>query len=630
MKTSDKTIGGPLGWIRSWVFLSGEQVVVAAGAWLAVLLVLIVLASGSWTLWVQRQAIRQAQRNGLVHTAEVLAKAVGPVVEQGELGTVQSLLSETAAQSGLERGSVRIASGKVLASTEESDLSVERLPKEWGKASKDLAGISTSDDGQLVARGVCEVVGRGDVVVELATRDNYSVFGQRSALMGIGILGASSLGGGLLVYRLLRSRLRALGAIQESLRYASQFEEGELPTTGLRLADDYGEEALAWNRLLSERDRLKQKDKLERAAERMRSHTGATGDYAAAFDAVWQGLIVLDDQCKVRAINGAAVAVFGVQKQDVVGKPLAGFVPFTEVTSAASLVVSGQQRQRASFEVSPENTAGNAERTILRVTLRPMRREDGCAAIIVLEDVTQQRVASESRNAFVASATHELRTPLTSMKLHLEQLTDAGDDPLVKARSMNVLTSETRRLERIVGDMLSLAEMDAGTFSLRTDDVDPQELFKELEQDYLATAADKEIELRFEAPPKWPSVCADRDKVGMAMHNLVSNALKYTPVGGRVTVRASDDHGSLVFEVSDNGIGISAEEQELVFEKFYRSKDKRVASIVGSGIGLSLAREVIRLHGGDIRLESQIDKGSTFTLTLPPRAASAGASRMAA
>lgn len=603
---------------------------VAAGAWLAVLVVLIVVSGGVWTLWVQRETARVARQESLVQTAELLAKAIEPLAESDQITNVQSLVSETATRANLESVSVRLAEGPVIADKVAANASNEKLPKSWGRVAKDFVPFSKDDNGMMVAHSVCEVVGRGDIIVEMSVKDKYSLFSQKDAIAGVGVVSAAALCGGLLVYRLLRARLRALGAIQESLRYAAQFEQGELPTTGLRLADDLGDEARAWNRLLSERDHLKQRDKLERAAERLKSHGAASGEYGAAFDAVWLGMIVLDEQSKIRAMNGAAAAMLSVQKQDAAGKQLNAVVPFQDVNAAAAMIISGQQRQRASFEVSLDSGEAN-EKTILRVTLRPMRREDGCAAILVIEDVTQQRVANDSRNAFVASATHELRTPLTSMRLHLEQLVDEGEkDPLIKARCMNVLTGETRRLERIVGDMLSLSEMDAGTFSLRPDDVDPQEMFKELEQDYQITAADKEITLVFEAPPKWPSLRADRDKVGMALHNLVSNALKYTPVGGRVTVRASDSQGGLMVEVSDNGIGITPEEQELVFEKFYRSKDKRISSITGSGIGLSLAREVIRLHGGDITLESVLNKGSTFILTVPGAAASAGSARMAA
>jgi len=129
--------------------------------------------------------------------------------------------------------------------------------------------------------------------------------------------------------------------------------------------------------------------------------------------------------------------------------------------------------------------------------------------------------------------------------------------------------------------------------------------------------------LTFNLPPKLPLVKGDRDKILMALHNLVGNALKYTPKGGSVTVNVQVDSKQLLFSVSDTGIGISDEDAERIFERFYRAKDPRVEKITGTGLGLTLAREVVRLHGGEITLKSELNKGSTFTLTLPVSAEAA-------
>ena len=142
-------------------------------------------------------------------------------------------------------------------------------------------------------------------------------------------------------------------------------------------------------------------------------------------------------------------------------------------------------------------------------------------------------------------------------------------------------------------------------------------LLEEVHNDFKAQAQDREIAMSFELPPKFPLVVGDRDKIVLALHNLIGNALKYTPVGGKVVVHVEADAQGVVVSVIDNGIGIKPEECELVFEKFYRAKDKRITGITGSGLGLALARQVVRLHGGDIQVRSQIDKGSTFTMTLP-------------
>jgi signal transduction histidine kinase len=253
-----------------------------------------------------------------------------------------------------------------------------------------------------------------------------------------------------------------------------------------------------------------------------------------------------------------------------------------------------------------------------------VRRDDTAAAVVMIEDITQQRIADEARNAFVAQATHELRTPLTNIRLYVEQAIEAGDgDQVTRARCLNVINQESRRLERIVGDMLSVSEIEAGSFKLRAGDVRLDALFEELEEDFKAQGADKSLTLKFDLPPKLPVIQGDRDKIALALHNLLGNALKYTPEGGTVTVRVTNPPGSLSVEVVDTGIGIAPEETELIFERFYRAKDNRVDKITGTGLGLALAREVVRLHGGDISVRSQLNQGSTFTLTLPALAEAA-------
>ncbi len=167
-----------------------------------------------------------------------------------------------------------------------------------------------------------------------------------------------------------------------------------------------------------------------------------------------------------------------------------------------------------------------------------------------------------------------------------------------------------------MADMLSVSEIEAGTMQLRKDDVRLDAFFEELEADYGSQARDKEITLEFNLPPKLPVIQADRDKIGLALHNLIGNAIKYTPRGGRVVVTVDVKDGRLLVDIADTGIGIASDELGRIFEKFYRAKDPKVADVTGSGLGLALAREVVRLHGGDIEVNSQPEKGSTFSVTL--------------
>jgi signal transduction histidine kinase len=272
-------------------------------------------------------------------------------------------------------------------------------------------------------------------------------------------------------------------------------------------------------------------------------------------------------------------------------------------------------RHRTAVELDKRGDNGSE---VLRFTVRAIGQDDPTAAIIVVEDVTQQRVADESRNAFVTQVTHELRSPLTNIRLSAETAIEDGDqNPPVRAKCLNVINQEAKRLERVVSDMLSVAEIEAGTLELRKDDVRLDALFEELQSDYAAQANDRGIRLEFNLPPKLPVLKADRDKISLVLHNLVNNAIKYTRKGGRVIVNVDVEDGALLVDVIDTGIGIAKDDVDRVFQKFYRAKDPRVAEVTGSGLGLALARQVVRLHGGEVRVDSEPDKGSTFSVRLP-------------
>ena len=162
-----------------------------------------------------------------------------------------------------------------------------------------------------------------------------------------------------------------------------------------------------------------------------------------------------------------------------------------------------------------------------------------------------------------------------------------------------------------------LSEIEGGRIDVKRDCIVLGQLFTELETEYQPLAQEKQITLMFDLSDDSQEIQGNRGKILLALHNLLNNALDYTPSGGRVTVSETVDRGNLIIDVADTGIGIREDEHEKIFEKFSRSQDPRLSDISGNGLGLALAREVIRLHGGDITVQSQIDKGSTFTLRLP-------------
>jgi signal transduction histidine kinase len=328
-----------------------------------------------------------------------------------------------------------------------------------------------------------------------------------------------------------------------------------------------------------------------------------------------QGMLLVDGNLRIKHCNGAAASFLRNKREEIVGAEVSLVISQPDVLESITAITTGNTRRKSAVEV--ERT-GDRDAGVLRFSIRPVRREDSASAMVIIEDITQQRVADESRNAFVAHATHELRTPLTNIRLYLETAMDDGEkDPALRGKCLNVINQEARRLERIVGEMLSVSEIEAGSLRLKMDDVRLEALFEELQADYLPQAQEKGIKLEFKLPVKLPVIHGDRDKILLALHNLVGNALKYTSGGGGVTVTVEVDNKQLIFAVTDTGIGISDEDAERIFERFYRARDPRVEKVAGTGLGLTLAREVVRLHGGDITLTSELNKGSTFTLTLP-------------
>jgi signal transduction histidine kinase len=500
----------------------------------------------------------------------------------------------------------------VIAASEPKEINLHKLAATWSDVPMG-AGPNSANQDLVMFSHPLQIPGRGSARLELAAPVDYPIGVFLETQAGVGSIGAATLVSLLLVYRNMRWRLRAMGAIREALLALGR---GEKSMAALAVGPDLGPEAAAWNDLLLEKDQLSTLVVVGRARDSVTDRRVNKGDLDAAFDAMSQGLVLINEKLEAKFVNGAAAVFLQARREEMLGSGVARFIKYEEVLKAVEGVASGTIRRRMTIEVQQQGGQDGAG--VLRFSVRPVRREDSAAAMVIIEDVTQQRVADEARNSFIAQATHELRTPLTNIRLYVETAIEDGEaNPAIRAKALNVINQEARRLENIVGEMLSVSEIEAGSFKLNRGDVRLDALFEELAADYEAQAKDKNLTLTMNLPPKLPAIKGDRDKINVALHNLVGNALKYTPAPGQVTVNVSIGKNMLTIEIADSGIGISEEDQKRIFDKFYRAKDPRVGRIVGTGLGLTLAREVMRLHGGEITVDSQMNKGSTFTLTLP-------------
>jgi signal transduction histidine kinase len=273
--------------------------------------------------------------------------------------------------------------------------------------------------------------------------------------------------------------------------------------------------------------------------------------------------------------------------------------------------------------VRDEIEDGRTGRIFTRYVARLNEVEVGLhGRIVVLSDVTARREAERMKDEFSALVSHELRTPLTSIIGYLELLRDDtesdGDDPRAQQRAqfLAVVDRNARRLLRLVGDLLFVAQVEAGKLSLEETDVDLGAVARESVEAAAPRARDGGVELALEEQAT-PMVRGDRDRLAQALDNLVSNAIKFTPAGGRVVVRLACEYDRAVLEVTDTGIGISQADLEQLFQRFFRTQRATSAAIPGVGLGLTIAQAIVHGHDGQISVQSRDGEGTTFRIELP-------------
>jgi len=239
-------------------------------------------------------------------------------------------------------------------------------------------------------------------------------------------------------------------------------------------------------------------------------------------------------------------------------------------------------------------------------------------AVAVLRDIGDRKALQKRNAEFVSAVSHEMKTPLAGIKAYVELLADGdAEDDQTREEFLEVINSQADRLQRLVENLLNLSRIEAGVVKVSKKQQSLNEVLDEAFHVVQPAAEAKNIRLASELSPMYLGVLADRDMLLQSAINLLSNAIKYTPEGGSVTLRSRLEAGQVRFEVQDTGVGLSEEDRQRVFEKFYRvNKDKNMAP--GTGLGLPLAKHIVEdVHGGRLTVESALGEGSTFIVALP-------------
>ncbi len=610
----DKTMAARRRWLSPTEAAIGPIIVALFAAVMVALLVM-----GWWSVRTERTTTVAASTARVVSTGQLLADGVHTMLASDDVAAVRRMVVEAGRQAQLRSCRVLLPDGSVLADQEPSRISLDTLPKTWADGTGSSAEATQQiNDGVLSLSYPIQVPGRGMVTLQLSAATGDQGMGAGQTMVVVTAVAGVTLIVLVLLYRPARSRVAPFALIREALQAV---ERGEADPQALKVSDGLGPEAQTWNRLIDRRGESDRRSLLRRAADTAVSGQGGAGSFDLIGDALWQGIVLVGPDMGISYANGAAAVLLKSSREDLIGADAGEFLGDDEVVSAVREVAAGSDRRRRTVEVEQ---VGHSQGGVLRFSVRPAGQGSAKTALVVIEDITQQRVAEEARRNFVAQVAHELRTPLTNISLNVEAAIDDGeDDPEMRGRCLNVINQETQRLGQLVNDMLSVSEIEAGSMALHHDDVRLDEFFEELKADFTRQAEEKQVHLLFDLPPKLPVIHGDRDKLAVSMHNLLGNAVKYSTPGGEVTVRVEVDNASLRVVFKDKGIGIEREELEMVFDRFYRAKDSRVSQITGTGLGLPIAREIVRRHGGDIEASSTLNQGSTFTINLPIKAEAA-------
>jgi len=338
----------------------------------------------------------------------------------------------------------------------------------------------------------------------------------------------------------------------------------------------------------------------------------------AIIESIEDGLVVLNREGVIVHVNDVACAILGCERSEALGhrfEALGTNHPhYVRLRAAVRDFLAHPEREGESVEVALFHR-GRDHFYVLRPT--PFRDRTGGHAghILVLQDVTHLRDQEARREQLMATLSHELRTPLASQRMAVELL-ERALAPLDGRRGELVaaVKRDVERLEDVAQRLLEVSRWRAMTIALERQTVDLRAVLARVEEVFALQAAERGVAFETTVPRQELTITGDATKLTWALSNLVTNALRYTPRGGRVAVEALADDGTVRVVVSDSGPGIPPEQRERIFERFVQGQEGPMGA---AGLGLAIVRDIVQAHGGRVHLESEVGRGSRFTLDLP-------------
>lgn len=396
--------------------------------------------------------------------------------------------------------------------------------------------------------------------------------------------------------------LLAVGRIGRPIRrlteVAQRLADGDLqarlfPTTG----DEVGTLAAAFNQMA---------DRLQATLD---SFQAERGRLVAILENMADGVLLADHEGRVQVVNPAAARMLSIVPEEVIGRSV------SEVLRHYRLIELWR-RCRERREEGEEMVEFGPQGPFIQVQVTPWKRDGPCGHLILLRDLTPIRRLEVARRDLIANISHELRSPLASLKALVETLREGAlEDRPAALRFLERAENEVDMMGQMVQELLELARIESGQVPLQLLPTPASEILLPPAERLRPLAERAGLTLVVSLPPHLPALLVDPERIRQVISNLLHNAIKFTPAGGKVTMAAVAGVGEVVLSVTDTGVGIPAEDLPRIFERFYKAD--RARSGGGTGLGLAIAKHLVLAHGGRIWAESVEGKGSTFYVALP-------------
>ena len=321
-------------------------------------------------------------------------------------------------------------------------------------------------------------------------------------------------------------------------------------------------------------------------------------------------VIAFDKEGKIMHINPAAKELLKISDE--------ASVSFDSFFSERDFSITMQEIMYLEHYKALQRFSESEER-VLKAQFAPIASEGKGAdgVVVVIADITEEKKLDSARKEFVANVSHELRTPLTTVKSYTETLLDNAEKDSMEANFLKVIDNETDRMTRLVKDLLTLSLFDYDKKYINKATFDLNRLLSDIVSKLEMEAKRHEHSLTLETAGDMPGFFGDRDRLEQVFTNIITNAIKYTPDGGKISVCCAFRLTNVLIVVSDNGIGIPKKDMPRLFERFYRVDKARSRKRGGTGLGLAIAKEIVEAHGGTIKIESEHGSGTTVTVEMP-------------